>query len=302
MRILGTGSAAPKNVLTNQMLSTMVDTSDEWIVERTGIRTRHIAADDETALTMARDAATRALAAADIPGSRIKLVICASVTNELRCPSLACSLQRDLGLPEEIMAFDINAACSGFIFALITASEFLKADDCALIVGSEVLSRITDYNDRSTCVLFGDGAGAAVIESSDEPLSWITTVKGDDQMLMIDDYIHMDGQAVFKFAVETLTRSIRRVTEKAGLTLAELDLIICHQANQRILASASKRLGVPMDRFFVNLAEHGNTSAASVPIALDEAVRAGLLHKDMRVILAGFGGGLTSGAIAMRWS
>lgn len=302
MRILGTGSATPENVLTNQMLSTMVDTSDEWIIERTGIHTRHIVVDGESALTLARQAAMRALDAACIPTDRIKLVICASVTNELRCPSLACSLQRDLELPEDILAFDINAACSGFIYALITASELLKEDGCALIVGSEVLSRITDYSDRNTCVLFGDGAGAAVIGLCTRPIHWISMAKGDDRALRIDDHIHMDGHFVFKFAVESLVSSIRTVTEKAGLTLADLDLIVCHQANERILASAAKRLGISPERFFLNLAEHGNTSAASVPMALDEVVRTGLVRKGMHVVLAGFGGGLTSGAVAFEWS
>ena len=302
MRILGTGSAAPVNILTNQMLSNMVDTSNEWIVERTGIHTRHIAADNESALTLAHQAARQALDAADVQTDRIKLVICASVTNELRCPSLACNLQRDLGLPEDILAFDINAACSGFIYALITASELLKEGECALIIGSEVLSRITDYRDRNTCVLFGDGAGAAVIGFSTNPIHWTAMAKGDDQKLRIDDYIHMDGQAVFKFAVEALTNGIQTVTEKAGITLADLDLVVCHQANERILASAAKRLGISPDRFFLNLAKYGNTSAASVPMALDEAVRSGQIHKGMRVVLAGFGGGLTSGAVAMEWS
>lgn len=302
MRILGTGSATPENVLTNQMLSTMVDTSDEWIVSRTGIHSRFIAAEDDTALTLARQAAQQALDSAGIPAEKIKLVLCATVTHELRCPSLACCLQRDLGLPNDILAFDINAACSGFIYALITASGLLENGQYALVVGSEVLSRLIDYSDRSICVLFGDGAGAAVVAPSDKPFHWVTTAKGDDRSLLIDDRIHMDGQAVFKFAVEALVESIRAVALKAEIALEDLDLLVCHQANERILASAARRLGIPFERFFLNLAEYGNTSAASVPLALNEAVRSGRLQEGMRVILAGFGGGLTAGAIYMEWN
>jgi 3-oxoacyl-[acyl-carrier-protein] synthase-3 len=300
LRIRGTGHAVPKNILTNDMLAQMVDTSDEWIVSRTGIRTRHRAT-DETVRSLAHDAAAQALAATDIDTKRIGLVLCATVGAEQICPSLACHLQDALALRNDMLAFDINAACSGFIYALITAERLLAPGDCALLVGSEVLSRLTDFTDRRTCVLFGDGAGAAVVEAADLPFFSTTRIQGDDQALAIKKYIEMDGQVVFRFAVEVIIQGIHEVVEHASRTLEEIDLFICHQANERILASAAKRLGVPLERFFMNLSSYGNTSAASIPLALDEAVRAGVLQRGQRIVLAGFGGGLTSGAIYMEY-
>ena len=305
LRILGLGSAVPEKVLTNDVLARMVDTSDEWIRTRTGITSRHIA-QDETTLSLARAAAARALAVSGVEGGRIGVVICATVSSETRCPSLACCLQRDLGLREDLLAFDLNAACSGFIYALITASRLIDEDSYALVVGSEVLSRFIDFTDRGTCVLFGDGAGAAIIAPQTQKeapcVHWVTETKGDDTMLSITDCIRMDGQAVFRFAVETLVRNIRAVVERACLRLEEIDLFVCHQANERIIASAASRLGVPFERFFMNLARYGNTSAASIPLALDEAVSTGALKRGDRVVLAGFGGGLTAGAICLTWS
>jgi len=308
MRILGTGSAAPKGVLTNDMLAEMVDTSDEWIRSRTGIKTRFIAK-DETTLSLAREAAERALEASGVSRERIGLVVCATVSNEQRCPSLACFLQRDLGLREDILAFDLNAACSGFIYGLIVASNLVSEESYALVVGTEVLSALTDYRDRETCILFGDGAGAAVVAprpstaaSGSAGLYWVSEACGNDEPLNITDFIHMDGHAVFKFAVETLIGNIRAVTKKAGLEPSDIDLFVCHQANERIIASAAKRLRVPLERFFMNLAQYGNTSAASVPIALDEAVRAQATKPGNKVVLAGFGGGLTAGAVYLTWS
>jgi len=325
MRILGTGSARPQGVLTNDMLSQMVDTSDEWIRTRTGIRSRYIAdpvSPHETTVALAREAAGRALKASAARGvlpSNIGVVICATVTNEIRCPSVACYLQRDLGLPANVLAFDLNAACSGYIYALIVASRFVREDSYALVVGSEVLSRFVDFSERETCILFGDGAGAAVVgpaaaagldkEAADkiadltalQPFAWGAEASGDDAILKIDDFIHMDGPAVFKFAVEILIKNILAVTARAGVSVGEVAHFICHQANERILALAAKRLGVPLERFFMNLSRYGNTSAASIPLALDEAVRAGLLKPGAPVVLAGFGGGLTAGAICFIW-
>jgi len=303
MKIVGTGSSVPVKIMTNTEMSTIVDTSDEWIVSRTGIRTRHYA-QDETVISLAGAAARRALEAASTAGidrSDIALVICATLSAERRCPACACLLQRDLGLPENILAFDLNAACSGFIYALITAESLLRPGQHALVIGSETLTTLTDFTDRSSCVLFGDGAGAVVVTPSDEPFSWVTSVTGDDAPLAVEKYIKMDGNAVFQFAVPTLVRSIREVCAKAAIELDQVDLLICHQANERIIRSAAKRLGLPLERFFMNLANYGNTSAASIPLALDEAVRAGMLQKGSRVVLAGFGGGLTSGAICMEW-
>ena len=302
MRILGTGSARPKAVLTNDMLSTMVDTNDEWIRSRTGIRSRYIADDSETTISLALEAAEQALAASGIDRAGIGLVICATCTNELRCPSIACSLQRDMGLPMNILAFDLNAACSGFIYSLIVASHFVSPGSAALIVGTEVLSRFTDFTDRDTCVLFGDGAGAAIVVADDAPLPWVAEAKGDEHILSVDSHIHMDGQAVFKFAVGTLAKNVQDVLAIAQLGVDDVALFICHQANERIIAAAAKRLGVPLERFFMNLSNYGNTSAASVPLALDEAVRTGRLHSGDIVVLAGFGGGLTAGAVCFTWN
>ncbi|MDR2492867.1 MAG: ketoacyl-ACP synthase III [Coriobacteriales bacterium] len=305
MRIVGTGSAAPKNVITNHQLAQIMDTSDEWIRSRTGIEERHVAR-GETCLSLALDAAKAALKASGVPKERIGVVICATVSNEKRCPSLASCLQRDLGLSADILAFDLNAACSGFIYALICASHLISPDCYALIVGSEVLSRITDMNDRNTSVLFGDGAGAAIIAPQDMtqtvPFSWVTQSFGNDEVLYIDEHIHMNGASVFKFAVEKLVSNVRTVLERAQVALEDIDLLICHQANQRIIASAARQLGLPMERFFMNLARYGNTSAASVPIALDEAVRNGHVKRGANVIIAGFGGGLTVGAVYLQWA
>ena len=305
MRIISTGSAAPEQILTNDMLASMVDTSDEWIRSRTGIETRHIA-NTETTLSLARDAAEAALATAEqqhgLSRKQIGIVICATVSNEQRCPSLASSLQRDLGLPNDLLAFDINAACSGFIYALVCAERLVTPGRYALVVGSEVLSRLTDYSDRNTCILFGDGAGAAVLASSNLPFSWVAQSFGNDQHLFIDNYIHMDGQVVFKFAVEKLVSNIRAVLTRARLALEDIDLFICHQANKRIIASAARQLGIPLERFFMNLAQFGNTSAASVPLALDGAVRESRLHSGANLVMAGFGGGLTVGAIYLKWA
>ena len=356
MRILGTGTAVPHNILTNDMLSTMVETSDEWIRSRTGIQARHIAT-NETTLSLALEASQAALDAAcgpeGIRRDKIGIIICASVSNETRCPSLACQLQRDLGLRENVLAFDLNAACTGFVYALIVASRFVDDNSYALIVGVEVLSRLMDFTDRETCVLFGDGAGAVVVAPSapvcatgtagtigttgttgtigttgtagttgttfspsagagptttaaavttTQPLfQWVAQAQGNSELLYIDNNIHMDGQGVFKFAVEVLVKSIRDVVAKSSLALEDIDLLICHQANERIINSAAKRLGLPFERFFMNLAHFGNTSAASIPLALDEAIKTGALRHGSTIVLAGFGGGLTAGAICLYW-
>jgi 3-oxoacyl-[acyl-carrier-protein] synthase-3 len=305
MRILGTGGAAPSKVLTNAMLSQMVETDDEWIRTRTGICSRRIAV-DETTLSLASQAAAKALASSGLEPGQIDIVICATLSNDLRCPSVACGLQRELGCREDILAFDLNAACSGFVYALICASKLLSEGKHALVVGSEVLSRLVDFTDRSTCVLFGDGA-AAVVAAPDAPgrerlFTWVSEARGGDRAIRIDDKIHMDGPAVFKFAVEALSKSICGVVASAGLGLADVGLFVCHQANERIIASAAARLGLPLERFFMNLSRFGNTSAASIPLALDEACRQGLLSDGDHLVMAGFGGGLTAGAVCMEWS
>jgi 3-oxoacyl-[acyl-carrier-protein] synthase-3 len=233
---------------------------------------------------------------------KIKLLICATVSNETRCPSLACYLQRDLGLPQNILAFDLNAACSGFIYSLICAQRLLNAGEYALIVGAETLSRFVDFTDRGTCILFGDAAGAIVAQKRESSnFAYATMAQGNDDVLYIDKYIHMQGQETFRFAVDTLTLKIKEVCESAGVAVDEIDLFVCHQANERILKASAKRLAVPFERFFLNISKYGNTSAASVPLVLDEAQQFGRLHAGDKVVLAGFGGGLTAGAIYMNW-
>jgi 3-oxoacyl-[acyl-carrier-protein] synthase-3 len=316
---LGTGGALPENEVANGAFAAFVDTSDEWIASRTGIRSRRISSGD-TALSLARSASERAIASARIRREDISLVICASVTGETLTPSLACLLQRDLGLREEdILAFDINAACTGFIYALGLARELLRPGGRALLVGSEILSRVTDFTDRSTCVLFGDGAGAVAAEASGGEFHFVSGARGDGESLAIGSipsapnpfsearasppppFIRMNGQEVFRFAVESMTKSIRKVTERAGLAPCEIDHFVCHQANRRIIESAARRLGAPPERFFMNIERRGNTSAASVPLALDELNASGRLRRGERVVIAGFGGGLTYGAIYMIW-
>ncbi|MDR0838587.1 MAG: beta-ketoacyl-ACP synthase 3 [Oscillospiraceae bacterium] len=318
MKIISTGSAAPELAVTNEMFSRVLDTSDEWIFTRTGIRSRRISTGD-TALSMAARAAENAIAAAGIDRAEIGLVVCASVTNEYLTPSLACLLQRDLGLPESILAFDVNAACSGFIYALGIAQQLIPAGKYALLLGSEHLSRVTDYSDRSTCVLFGDGSGAVIAEKSDAPFHFVSGARGDSGVLYIgasppspnpfapppesspSKLLHMDGQGVFRFAVEVMVKSVREVASRAGKALGEITHFVCHQANSRIIENAATRLGVPLERFFMNIETRGNTSAASVPIALDELNATGGLRRGDSVILAGFGGGLTYGAIYLEW-
>ena len=321
MRIISTGSAVPKLKVTNEMFSNVIDTSDEWIFSRTGISSRFIA-DGETAESLAVDAAKAAITAAGIETSDIGLLICASITSEYLTPSLACLVQRDLGLNEDILAFDVNAACSGFIYTLGVAQSLMKSGmmrgKYALLIGSERLSRITNYEDRSTCVLFGDGAGAIIAEPSDGVFEFFTGARGDVEPLRIGapaapinpfaqpykspaPTIYMDGQAVFKFAVEVMVKSVREVLGKAGKTAEDIAFFVCHQANKRVIKNAAQRLEVPLERFFMNIQTHGNTSAASIPLALAELNSSGRLCRGDDIVFAGFGGGLTYGAVYMAW-
>lgn len=322
IKICGTGRSLPKKIVTNKMMESIVDTSDEWIISRTGIRQRHIA-DGETNLSMASDACKNAMSAAGISPKEIAVVVCATVTNDKMFPSLACLLQRELSLEEELLAFDINASCSGFVYAIEIARSLLlrTPGKYALITGSEVLSQITDYTDRSTCVLFGDGAGAAVIKlDNDNPFFFISGAKADDEVLychqnrkknmpLCEDtgenhesiYLNMNGPEVFRFAVSKLTESILNVLSQAGHTIENVDHLICHQANERIINSAIKKLGIAREKCFMNIEKYGNTSAASIPIALDELVQSSGLHRGESVLLAGFGGGLTYGCVYLIW-
>lgn len=302
MKFLSTGSFVPPRRMTNQDFEKIVDTSDQWIVERTGIHARHVA-EEETTLTMAMAAAKQAMEGVD--PSAIGLVLVATFTPDQATPSVASQLQQALGLPEEVLAYDINAACSGFLFALLTAERLLEAmpGKCALLVGAEKVSGRLDYTDRGTCILFGDGAGAAVVQADGRPTLADYGNRSNGSAIYTDEkgLLRMEGRQVYQFAVRTVTQSIRNVLEKAGLEPGQLDHVVCHQANHRIIEAVARHLGAPMELFFENLGEYGNTSAASIPLALDEMHRNGMLKSGQRVLLEGFGSGLSWGSYLFEW-
>ncbi len=318
-RITGTGSYLPPNRLSNEQLAAQlardgVETSDQWIVERTGIRARHFAAPDVTSSDLALQAARHALEAAGRRAADIDLIIVATSTPDMVFPSTACILQNKLGA-NGCPAFDVQAVCSGFVYALSVADAMIRtgAADCALVVGAEVFSRILDFKDRTTCVLFGDGAGAVVLEASDRPGLLASELRADGRHVDIlctpgtvaggqvlgVPLLKMDGQAVFKLAVGVLESAARAVLEKAGRTEADIDWLIPHQANIRIMQGTAKKLKLPPGKLIVTVDEHGNTSAASVPLALDVAVRSGRVKRDDTVLLEGVGGGFTWGAVLL---
>ena len=320
VKITGTGSCLPKLRVTNEDLSQIVDTSDEWIRSRTGIEARHLCV-EETTTGMSTEAAEKALKSAGINPEDVDLIIAATVSADKYLPGLACEVQSHLGA-DAAVAFDINAACSGFLFALDTAAMYLEHNQWnhALILGAETLSKMMDWTDRSTCVLFGDGAGAAVLSRSEED-GLLSMVQGSDgsrgNVLNCNarvvknpftgaadektDYVAMNGQEVYKFAVKTVPEAISEAVEKSGLRMEEIDLFLLHQANYRIIESVAKRLGQPMEKFPTNLQECGNISAASVPILLDNVRNHGMITTGMNIVLAGFGAGLTWGATVLRW-
>ena len=315
-RITGTGSYLPAKVLTNKDLESMVDTSDEWIFTRSGIRERHIAASDELASDLALHASRRAIEAAGLKPSDIGLIVLATTTPDMIFPSTACLLQSKLGI-HGCPAFDVQAVCTGFVYALATADLYVKAGHCkhALVVGTEVFSRILDWKDRGTCVLFGDGAGAVVLSSSDTPGVLAATLHADgahtgilsvpgtvcDGRVEGSPFVSMDGSAVFKLAVRVLGEVADEVLPAAGLAKSQVDWLIPHQANIRIIEAAAKKLGLGMDKVVATVDRHGNTSAASIPLALDVAVRDGRIRAGHHVLLEGVGGGFTWGAVALRW-
>jgi 3-oxoacyl-[acyl-carrier-protein] synthase-3 len=315
-RITGTGSYLPVRILTNAELADQVDTSDEWIVTRTGIRQRHIAAPDETTSDLALKAAQRALEAARLAAHDLDLIIVATTTPDVVFPSTACILQHKLGV-HGCPAFDVQAVCAGFVYALATADQFIRGGAArrALVVGAEVFSRILDWDDRSTCVLFGDGAGAVVLEASETPGIVVTRLKADGRYrdilttpasIMHGDvqgkpFLHMDGQAVFKFAVKALAELATETLAAAGVPQSELGWLVPHQANIRIIESTAKHLGLGLDKVVITLDRHGNTSAASIPLALDEAARAGRFAPGEWLMLEGIGGGFAWGSALLRW-
>jgi len=315
-RILGTGSHLPDKVLTNRDLESLVDTTDDWIVSRTGIRERHIAADGETTSDLALHASRHALAAAGLKPGDIDLIVLATSTPDMVFPSSACLLQKKLGIRHGA-AFDVQAVCSGFIFALATADQFIRGGMArrALVVGSEVFSRILDWKDRGTCVLFGDGAGAVVLGESDAPGILSAHLHSDGAYADIlntpghvsggkvlgDPTLKMDGGAVFKLAVRVLEESAREALSANGLAVSDVDWFIAHQANVRIISHTARKLGMPPEKCVVTVDRHANTSAASIPLALDVAVRDGRIRPGHLVLMEGVGGGFTWGSVLVRW-
>lgn len=315
-RITGTGSYLPEKVLSNQDLAQTVDTTDEWIFERTGIRRRHVAAEGEQTSDLAQRAAERAMHAAGVTADDIDLIIVATSTPDMIFPATACLLQAKLGVTNGA-AFDVQAVCSGFIYALATADKFVSSgtSKCALVIGAETFSRILDWNDRRTCVLFGDGAGAVVLQASDQPgvlsthlhadgrHSGILRVPGGVQngKIVGKPFVEMNGQAVYKQAVKVLGEVTQEALKANGLTGADLHWMVPHQANIRIIMSTAEKLGLKPEQVVTTVHDHGNTSAASIPLALDVAVRDGRIQRGHNVIFEAVGGGLTWGAVLVRW-
>lgn len=305
-KIIGTGSYLPARVLTNFDLEKIVETSHDWIVSRTGIHERHFAADNELSSDLARQASQRAIEAAGISADDIDLVIVATTTPDQIFPSTACILQDKLGIKNRGAAFDIQAVCGGFVYALNTADLYIRGGQAktALVVGAEVLSRILDWKDRTTCVLFGDGAGAVILQASKSPGIIASKLHADGKhrdMLKADPFVKMDGQAVFKFAVKVLSEVVEEVLEENHLDGSDISWLVPHQANIRIMEATAKKLGLSMDKVIVTVANHGNTSAASIPLALDTAVRDGRIKAGQNILLEAVGGGFTWGAVLIRW-
>ncbi len=317
-RIAGTGSVLPARRLSNadlvaQLAERGIETTDEWIVERTGIRARHFVDADTSSSDLAVTAAQRAIEAAGLSPADIDLIIVATSTPDMVFPSTACIVQRKLGITSGAPAFDVQAVCSGFIYALTTADALIRTGTArhALVIGAEVFSRILDFNDRTTCVLFGDGAGAIVLSGSDTPGILATELHADGRHVEIlcvpgtvsggeilgQPLLRMDGQAVFKLAVGVLESAARAVLAKAGRQDTDIDWLIPHQANIRIMQGTAKKLKLPLDKLVVTVDEHGNTSAASIPLALDHAVRSGQVKRGDTLMLEGVGGGFTWGAV-----
>ena len=321
-RIISTGACVPEQVITNDDLSKIVDTSDEWITQRTGIKRRHISAGENTSY-FAIKTARQVLDRAEVSAEDVDLIIVASVTADYGTPSLACMVQKEIGAVNAV-AFDVNAACSGFMFALSIADKYIKTGmyENAIVIGAETLSKIVDWKDRSTCVLFGDGSGGAYVEKSEdegilkEELGakgelWDILTQGyvgcsnafNEEPLEKDNlwYVNMDGRAVFKFATKAVTKSIERVMESAGVKPEEIKYVVPHQANARIVDIISRKLGISNEKCYRNMAEYGNTSSASIPIVLNELNEKGLIERGDKLLLTGFGGGMTWGTMLISW-
>lgn len=322
-RVVATSGCVPEQVITNEDLSKIVDTSDEWITQRTGIRERRISAGENTS-ALVIGVAKELLERADVPAEKVELIIVASVTQDYGTPSLACMVQKELGATGAV-AFDVVAACSGFMFALSVADKYIKAGGYqnAIVIGGETLSKIVDWTDRSTCVLFGDGAGGAYVERAEEGgiLREDIGADGGKYEILTEGYtecanafngrqagkvhplwyVHMNGREVFKFATKNVIKSITRVLEEEQITPEDIRYIVPHQANVRIVEVVSKKLGIPMEKFYMNMERYGNTSSASIPLALNELNEKGFLARGDLILLSGFGGGMTWGTMLIRW-
>ncbi len=306
--IVGTGSYVPPKILTNSDLEKMVDTSDTWIVERTGIRERRISSPETTASSLALPASLAALQSAGVKPEDVDLIIVATSTPDMTFPSTACFIQDKIGA-SRAACFDLSAACTGFSYALETGQQFIATSTykTALIVGAEVISKVLDWTDRNTCILFGDGAGAAVLQPVADNYGILATSLGADGRLAsilelpVAGCIHMSGREVFKVAVNTMIEAVEKVLDSAGISQEDVSLLIPHQANIRIIEAMGKRLNIAQDRVFVNLQKYGNVSAGSTIIALDEAVKQGRVKDGDIIVIVAFGGGLTWGATVMRW-
>lgn len=316
-KISGTGSYLPANRVSNDDLAQKVDTSDEWITARTGIKFRHIAAENEKTSDLATEAARRALDVAGLDSGEIDLIIVATATPDMQFPSTATIVQQKLGITNGCPAFDVQAVCAGFMYALTTANAYIQSGMAknALVIGAETFSRIVDWNDRTTCVLFGDGAGAVVLSASDKPGIIHGKLKADGNYLNLlnapgqiaegkicgSPYITMDGPGVFKFAVKMLAKIADEVISEVGYTAEQIDWIVPHQANRRIIESTAKHLGLSMDKVILTVQDHGNTSAASIPLALDTGIRNGQIKRGQNLLLEGIGGGFAWGAVLMEY-
>ncbi|KLT72707.1 3-oxoacyl-ACP synthase [Neisseria arctica] len=315
-KILGTGSYLPASRVTNDELAQKVDTSDEWITTRTGIKARHIAADNEKTSDLATEAAKRALLAAGVDAGEIDLIVLATATPDMQFPSTATIVQNKLGIAG-CAAFDVAAVCAGFMYALTTAQAYIQSGMAkkALVIGAEIFSRIVDWNDRSTCVLFGDGAGAVVLGASEQPGIIGGKLQADGNYLPLlqvpgqiaggkitgTPFVQMDGPGVFKFAVKTLAKVAEDVLEQTGTSAEEIDWIVPHQANKRIIEATAKHLGLSMDKVILTVEEHANTSAASIPLALDTGIRSGKIRRGQTLLLEGIGGGFAWGAVLVKY-
>lgn len=305
-KIIGTGSYLPAKVLTNYDLEKIVDTSHDWIFSRSGIVERHFAADNELTSDLALQASLKAIEAAGIDANEIDLVIVATTSPDMSFPGTACVLQDKLGIKNGGPAFDIQAVCGGFIYALNTADMYIRGGQAktVLVVGAEVLSRMLDWNDRTTCVLFGDGAGAVILRASATPGIVAAKLHADGShrdMLKADPLISMDGKSVFKFAVKVLSDVVEEILDEKNLSGADIDWLVPHQANIRIIEATAKKLGMDMAKVVVTVDRHGNTSAASIPLALDTAVRDGRIKSGQSILIEAVGGGFTWGAVLIKW-